>query len=419
MKCDIAKAVQIFLNTNNERVQNPLNVFLIVIYLLGLFMTNSIYAKDLVLTREVVIQREGAFPDKPNIITRANDGGFILAGRPWAIKTDSDGKVLWRYVRDKFRADYTGAVEMPDGTTYLCGNMYIPDAGKEYKPTILTHLDASGLLLNEQIIVPQKKTEHGLSYFDSCVGWGGGLAIVGHVSNAIRQASGTGSTFTMPVREDYYWFLKLDSSGKVQWEQHIPTTFNNIEGVRSLLVAPDSSLVFAGYRLDQTELFRVSITGDVVAKKLLPGYFQFLRPVVPDGMLKIFGGTNKLFVISTLDNQLEETHRVQGDQPSAFNADHLAYRMPDQSLVLFGENLHSSGEQYTSAVAHVDPTLQSAQKLEMVHEPYSDYFVINAATPTGKDGEFVIARALLKHQANEGRIGLERIGVVLDFIQTK
>ncbi len=395
-----------------------LNICLIVTFLMGLFMTNVAISKDLAITREVIIPREGAWPNEPNIIVRADDGGFILAGGPWVIKIDADGKVLWRYVRDKLIADYTGAVAMPDGTTFLCGSMQLL-GGREFSPSIFTHLDASGNLLNEQLIFPQNKAEHGGSHFDGCVRWGSGIAVVGRIHNVLRQASGSGSAFTAPLVEKYYWLMMLDSDGKVQWEKQIPTTFNNIDGVRSLLVAPDSSLVFAGYRLDQTELFRINKAGEVVAKKLLPGYFQFLRAIVPDGKLKVFGGANKIFVISTLNDQFDETHRVQGDQPSTFDADHLAYQMPDQSLALFGKALHGWGEQYASAIAYVDPTLQSAQKLELAHSPFTDTGVIKAATPTENDGEFVTARGLLKHQANEGRIGLERIGLVLDFIQIK
>lgn len=395
----------------------------VVIRLLSIFLCSSVasYATDLTLTREVIIQREGPWPSQPNVITRADGGGFILAGGPWAIKTDSDGKVLWRYVRDKFRADYTGAVAMPDGTTYLCGNISV-DVRNEYKPTILTHLDASGLLINEQIFTPQNRTEHGLSYFDSCVEWGDGIAIVGHVSNSIRRASGSGSTFTMPVNEYYYWLLKLDSAGKMQWEQHIPTTLIGLIGNRSLLVAPDSSLVFAGHvnSTNKTELFRVSSTGEVITKKLLSGNFQFLRHVAPDGMLKIFGDSNKSSIISTLDNQLEETHRIQGDQPSEFyTTDHLAYLMQDQSLVLFGENIQSGGAQYSSAIAHVDSTLQSAKKIELVHAPFYDSGVINAATPTGNDGEFVTARSVLKHIPEHEVSEEAHVGVVLNFIQIK
>ena len=391
----------------------------------NLFESKGKNMKELALTREVIIRDESGSSPEPQVISRAGDGGFIIAGslgRAWAIKTDAAGKVLWRNLQDKpltgggYATAFTGAVAMPDGSTYLCGNT-TGHPGKDYAPALLTHLDAAGQLLGEQFFLPQKRLEHGISYFDGCLRWGDGMMIVGHISqyNNIKEFGKN--------QEHYYWLLMLDSAGKVKWEKRLPTAFDTIDGIQSILVASDSSLVFAGRRSYETELFRISANGDLISKKSLAGVFQFVRPIVPDEMLQIYGfvepkGDDTLFAMITLNEQLEEIHRTQGKQASNFSIN-LVYRMPDQSLAMFGRAIHSMGEQYASGIAHVDPTLQSSQKLELAHAPFYDGGSIDAATPTGNVGEFLTARKLLEHQPNEGRIGLAPVGIALDFIQVK
>lgn len=376
--------------------------------------------KELVLTREVIIKDESGFVPEPHVMSRTDDGGFIIAGslgRAWAIKIDAAGKVLWRNLQDKplagggYAAVFTGAVAMPDGSTYLCGNTSFPPS--VYTPSLLMHLDATGQLINEQLYIPKNRTEHGLSNFDSCTRWGDKLMLIGHIFQF------NNSKDFLKNDENYYWLLMLDTSGKIVWEKQIPTAFDTIERAKSILMASDSSLVLAGYRIDKTELFRISVTGKLIAKKKpLDGFFEFARPVVPDGVLQLYGlnQTDKVFELITLDDRLEEIKQVQGDHGLDFGG-RFVYRMPDQSLVLFGRELH---ERYKSAVGHVDSKLQSVQKIELVHgEPFYDGSYIGAAASAGSDGEFVTVKPLTKHQPNEGRIGLASVGLSLYFFQVK
>lgn len=390
----------------------------------NLFESKGKNMKELVLTREVIIKDESGFVPEPHVMSRTDDGGFIIAGslgRAWAIKINTAGKVLWRNLQPPPRADggyaavFTGIVAMPDGSTYLCGNMSLPEG---YTPSLLIHLDAAGHLIDEQIFAPQKRSEHGISYFDDCVRWGDGVALIGHVHDTKRQASGYGAGFLPPITEQYYWLVMLDAAGKIKWEKQIPTAFDTIDEAQSILVS-DSSLVLAGYRMGNTELFRISATGELSAKKNpVDGFFAFVRPIVPDGVLQLYGlnQTNKSFESITLDDRFEEIKRVQGDHGLDFGG-RFVYRMPDQSLVLFGGELH---ERYKSAVAHLDSKLQSVQKIELVHgAQFYDGSYIGAAAPTGNDGEFVTVKPLTKHQPDEGRIGLAPVGLSLYFFQVK
>jgi hypothetical protein len=208
----------------------------------------------------------------------------------------------------------------------------------------------------------------------------------------------------------------VDASGKLKLEKQIPTTSGISIGM-SLMVAPDSSLVFIGHEdFNASKLIRVGVTGEITAQKRLAGVFQLIRPVVVDGNLQLFGYDDYQSTSILLDARLEEVRREQIKHRSDFFAN-LAYRMPDQSLVLFGRAVHSIGEQYASGIAHVDPTLQTAKKLELLRAPFYDYGSIDAAVPTGNDGEFVTARRLLKHIPGNEVSNEARVGVALDFIQ--
>ena len=112
----------------------------------------------------------------PWVAERTDDGGYIVAGtsgspavtiphnnggpRGWAVKIDQSGRVLWTYYsapRDLASAQpgkpiygaptYYGAVSMPDGSTFLCGQM--PHVSRSDKPGgLLTHLDPKGALIS-------------------------------------------------------------------------------------------------------------------------------------------------------------------------------------------------------------------------------------------------------------------------------
>lgn len=375
--------------------------------------------KELILTREVIIKDESGLLPEPQVISKTEGGGFVIAGslgRAWAVKTDAAGKVLWRHLQDKPLADggyattFTGAVSMPDGSTYLCGNMYEPPAG--YTPSLLMHLDAAGHVINEQLFVPQKRSERGLGYFDSCIRWGDGIAIVGHVLHVGGHVDGL-----EPNIDQCYWLFMLDANGKVKWEKQIPTT-SGISRAKSLMVAPDSSLIFVGDEMGETELFRISETGELAATKKLIGSFQFVRSVAPDGILQVYGYVDHLSTAIIFNARFEEVGRAQGTRASDFYAN-LVFRMPDRSLVLFGRAVHVFGEQFASGIAHVDSTLQSVKKLELVHAPFYDGGSIDAALPTGKEGEFLTAKKLLKHVPGNELSNEARIGTALDFVQIK
>jgi hypothetical protein len=273
------------------------------------------------IVREVVLQSSPAGAViEPNVISRADDGGFIVAGsirsrrQAWASKVDAEGKSLWSYVTAPQLslpigdgAEFYGAATMPDGTTYLCG--FMPRAPDAYAPALLVHLDREGRMLDERRIVPEGHSERGYAGFYDCARWQGGVAMVGAAFNVIRTASWPDTP--NPVVDRYYFVLGLNEVGTVVWERHIPTTFNAIDEVGPLLTMRDSSLVFSASRIDATEFFRVSSTGKLIAQGKTAGLFRFERPIAPDNLLRLFGYMED-GVASTiwLDQNLLKTNRL-------------------------------------------------------------------------------------------------------------
>lgn len=385
----------------------------------SLFEQKGKNMNELTITREVIIKDKSGLPE-PHVISRASDGGFVIAGslgKAWAIKTDVTGKLLWRVLSDKPLAEgghtsaFTGAVSMPDGSTYLCGYTELPPGG--YTPSILTYLNLDGKILDEQLFLPSVRTERGLSYFDDCVRWGDNLLVMGHIyqSNNNEDWRKRG--------EAYYWILMLDSAGKVKWEKQLPTKFNVIDRV-SALTTTDKSMVFIGHRNLNTELLRISTTGELINKKYFENSFTFVKPVVPDGVLQFYGynPADRIYTLLTLDENFEETHRVLSSKEFDFSG--YVYRMPDKSMIVFGGESQPGSK---SAVAHVDAKLQSLQKIELLQDKrFFDNGLIQAVTSTGKTGEFITVRKLMKHAHIKELLNTsnrERVSIALDFIQIK
>jgi len=387
-----------------------------ILSMVVIVMMNSATAQEVTLSREAIIR--GNPPDvvlQPKAIVRSDDGGFIIAGQinarqqAWAAKTDGNGNVLWRYeanVKDELPigdgAEFNGAVVMPDGSTYLCGSM--PRPRGERPPALLTHLDKEGRLVFERLVFPQKMAKHGNVSFLDCIRWGDGLVLLGRV----RQYPEPGKD------ESFYWLLALDAQGGMKWESLIPTTFDTIDEAGSLLATEDS-LMFSGNRFPKTELFRVSRAGELETRKIVGGQFRFVHPTSNDGIVQIFGHTSKgTAALITINDRFEEVRNIEGTHPENFIS-FLAYRLPNQSLVLFGSEIKAGGAQFASRVVSVDAELRTEHVLNLSGGPYYDSGFVKAAVPTGMAGEFVAARDLLKKA--EGRDA--RQGAAIDFIQVK
>lgn len=408
------------------------------------------------VTRQVIIQIEKRMLIEPQVIVQAEDGGFIIAGsitatrQGWAAKTDAEGKVLWHYFRDLQEEDkeafkkpqipgkptFTGAIAMPDGSIFLCGSM--PRRSRSDAPTaFITHLDANGHLLREKFIVPEKEDTKGVrGGFVGCVRWGEGFAIIGRAGLPRPWPTPPPSTKgnvkeSPPHTSDYwYWVLLFDRTGEIKWQRYIPVPleFDHQINISQFPHIANSNLMISVNDLGETELFSMSATGEVVARNMIKGDYQFVRPVAPDGILQISGRRpgsvsrnspeTKKYVILTLDEQLNEIHSTP-EGLEDFSG--YEFRMPDQSFVSIGRQKHTFGQRYTSRVVHVDQRLQNQRYVELPHtrRPFG-YAGSSAANSTRNANEFVVIKEL--RVVTEGKIPDDISqdfdqGAELDFIQ--
>jgi hypothetical protein len=396
-------------------------------------------------TRQAFLQTEQQPTIRPAAIA-ATDDGLIVAGysgtRAWAAKTDAAGKIIWTYHVEKpvgydsgrwlqVRPEFSCTAPMPDGSVWLIGSTIDANA----RVGLLVHLDRDGKVLVERPIRPPQDSPSSLLL--DCARWADGVAIVGttYIRKSTSEPPATMGTpkATQVSRNLAYWVLVLDAHGNTAFENVIPTDQETfvIPGGLTLLAA-ESSLVMSATTNVMTEVVRVGPTGAVEARKQFPtGYLGLVRPVVPDGKLQLLGtfitaansgpSAVRHQVLITLDEHLAKVHR-QDAQPQI--GGNVTYRMPDQSLVVFGAETHDIGERYTSQIMHVDPTLQHQRTLSPRRDTITDTGMITTAAPLGSSGRFVVVTpAVVKgypdHPARiDASPGFLR-GAVLDFIELK
>ncbi len=269
------------------------------------------------LEREILLDQEDAPVLEPQVAERTRDGGFIVAGkgnrRPnggvaagGAAKYDTNGKEVWRYstsLRESLSPrpdspEFFGAAPMPDGSTFLCGEMpHTVPAKTEASWAMLTHLDANGHLISENLISPPQKTGKITSlvvqYFHNCVAWGNGVANIG---TAIYRKNAVGTGID-PSSEVNYWLIALDDKGNQRWEKTIPTgekllsqpaqelTWFSASNIALLSLGPD--LVFSATNGSDTEVIRLSSSGEVEAHAQFVGNYRLVRPVIPDDVIQL------------------------------------------------------------------------------------------------------------------------------------
>jgi hypothetical protein len=122
-------------------------------------------------------------------------------------------------------------------------------------------------------------------------------------------------------------------------------------------------------------------------------------------------------VVMTLGVDLAEVDREA--LPAGISSE-ITYRMPDQSLVIFGSQIHEYGEQYTSKVAIYDHQTRSLRLIDPNRSMFTDTGFIDCAVPIDEDGQFVaatiaVARGFTEHVVpNEMKPGFSR-GAAMEF----
>ncbi len=404
--------------------------------------------RPFVETRQVFLQAEQGLPIRPSIVAPTDDG-LIVAGysgsRAWVAKTDLLGKEAWTYYVDKplgydkapwlqVRPEFNSVTPMPDGTVWLVGSTIEANT----RLGLLVHLDQHGKALAARTVRPSSDLSRGAqtNLLIDCARFGDGFAIAG--STFVKSTATEGNSTRGSPRSIWkpaYWMLILDTNGHVTGEHVVPTGYErSIGGSKSslTLLPIGSDLVVSAQTGATTELLRLGPGGQIKAQSHYENAFlSLVRPVVPDSKVQLLGTliatdiakskTSFSLALITLNESLEEVERRDARIPMVSN---LSYRMPDNSFVIFGADVHQIGEQYTSQAAHVDESLQVIGKLNPSRAIFSDTGKIYAATPIDSAGRFVIATLAVARGYPDGPVQIDGFpgftrGAALAFSQIK
>jgi hypothetical protein len=387
-------------------------------------------AEELKLVHEVYIET-GSLP-KSTTILQTSDKGFLIAGENageggWAIHTDYFGKLQWRYttplidptpagVMGPRLPTFTGAALASDGSIFLCGHM---PREKHAQPGLLTHLDANGKRLSEQLIYAHGKEEGGMGAFVSCAVWGDKIIVAGDLevfNDHVRRPDVPGDDGI----GYYYWFLAFDLNGKQIWEKYFPVD-PKISGLPDFISEPlirsvDKAIFVATRSTIATEIVAIDPDGNVLSKNLFKHDF---RPVIPTDLstlLQFWEVTPPKISVIALSNDFQEVKRLVANTAD-LNHVTKVYSQLDGSFIFFGSAATWNGSD-TAMVLKVDNKLQNPKFLKL--GPREESFWVDAAVPTARPGEFASVRTAQKipaadtPEANKAA----RLGVVLDILKT-
>jgi hypothetical protein len=396
----------------------------LTVVVFGFFMINSVGATELQIANETFIASDPpAAVIDPHNITKSDDGDYIVTGRiaarqqAWASKIDISGGVKWQYVMGLEEslpigkgAEFNGAIQMQDGSIFLCGNMPRPPG--VYAPAVLIQIAADGHTEKKQYIAPQGRTDRGIVTVRNCARWGQDIVILSSVLHIIEPTLNA----SPPVVDQFYWLLRLDASGRKKWELRIPTTLGAITDRGSLIITSGSDLIFSSWELDQTELFRVGDGGSLSASQKMPGQFRLVQGTSRGNSVKLFGYTEDgLSASVTLDKDLHEVVKIKGALSIHQFVSSGGFETPGKLVLLFGSALHQVGETYSTRMLLLDDNLRSLGSLELSERGSHDNGRLVAFSPTSNENEFLVARSLLRR----GEGVKESSGAAIDLVRIK
>jgi hypothetical protein len=271
-------------------------------------------------------------------LAAAPGGGFVVAGSSWAVATDANGRVLWRYAdsdsdatQTSNRSEFHGVVGLANGNTLLCGLKWT-----EHGSTgLLTILNSSGELVEKRLLAPAPPDAYIASALQRCRRWGNGILLMG---TATTNYDGRG------------WLAKLDGNGAIQWEVVDP-----------LVVALDA-VEIANHNIaiaaitgptPSTTLVQVTPQGQIASTKALSGFpARTVRSAVQTSTLKVQTNIDRAKPsVVTLNDNFEEIAPLISTE-IIMTGKGCAWVLSDGSIALFG-NVFASGGVYRAAAARI------------------------------------------------------------------
>lgn len=402
----------------------------------GLLISHIVSADDQIVTRQVLVPADSGRTLSVWAIAPTADNGVIIGGSmdfdAWVAKVASDGRVLWRYnMLQTFKPRFPisnqirGLVARPGGTTVACGNAVRPPDSPE-SGAFVVKLDQMGKALDQEFLSPPKLppilegSKSGLATISKCIAWKGGTAIVGEWSGSSPALHGGGVSRT----EKFYWVIALDASGQMRWNKLFAATAKSVVGMISV-VGSGNELLFSATDSVTTDVFRLSESGEMLAHQSLGGEFGFVDPQVMPASPKMLGVMDldaatashvTDAVLLDLNEQLREVARSPAMIKDLLG---VAYRMPDESIVVIGRSGTPRGA--LAGVVHADRTLESRAYLELPRSRAPIFLNLagDASAQTSSPGNFVFARTLVQMPSKRSTPSTppEFRGVVIDFIQ--
>lgn len=199
----------------------------------------------------------GTNSDKPASILQTADGGFILTGDTWSsdldvttnkglsdcwvVKLDTSGNISWQKSFGGSNYDYSSSISQTKDGGYLIGGLTNSNNGDVTKNLgfydyWLVKTDNNGVLQWQKSLGGSKSDiENSAMQTED-----GGYFVAGYTSSNDSNVSTNYGLID-------YWAVKLDSSGKILWEESLGGT--NEDRAYTAIEVPNGGYVIGGYTL--------------------------------------------------------------------------------------------------------------------------------------------------------------------------
>lgn len=280
--------------------------------------------------REVLVPSPSGGVMRTGSVLALRDGGFLVTGssanldEALAVKVDAAGKMVWWRRRPLFpdikdpvserrrgraldgSVEYTSAAEAPDGRVFLCGTRVRYDDGVLNNAGVVDQLDVNGHLVSERDVRPLGVDGRRFNWIKSCIFYDNSLIIFG---------------FEQEVKDSLIWISRIGPGNNVLWQKIFPTnpisktTDSTAPEPKDLKWNPDdepvqglSAKVFVQREADNisgesftfiaddnnnSELVRVSPSGDILAALAVRGRARFVRTTSDAGKASIYVSTSR------------------------------------------------------------------------------------------------------------------------------
>lgn len=370
----------------------------------------------LVISRSVILE-PGLVPH-PNAIARTQDDGFLIVGeipaaqQAWATRTDSEGNVRWRYVLSPhdappyqaFYPNFSDAVAMPNGDSFLCGQMPVLPRNTQ---ALISHLNAEGKLIEERLFEPKQKEYFGAG-IEHCFRFRGGFVSIG-----TRLKHDSGKNYPNTPTHFYYWIVFWNNDGKFIFEQYITSDNKNISNIDIIDVKENYFTISSSGPID-SEVVKILPDASVSNRFSVEKSFRGVNSIHEDGFIRLISQTTHPLTLITLDNELKEISRISEDHEGA--TIRRAFRLGQGDILAFGDE-DNHYDHYPPQAVFIDKKISEFSKIPL-GQPNEVNCCDGGSSTSYSPNTFVNVRGSMQRTSSGlFKSEIERVGAVLDFVQ--